>query len=68
MESDEEAADMVSLRAERTGVANTIFVSTKGYAQPAPRIKIAVDPPGFGRSRTSGAPLARDQEAWIAHL
>ena len=32
---------MVSLRTERTGVDNTIFVSTKGYAQHAPRIKIA---------------------------
>ncbi len=43
-ESDE-AADMVSLRSGRTGVENTIFVSTKGYAQHAARIKIAVDPP-----------------------
>ncbi len=28
-EADEETADMVSLRSERTGVDNTIFVSTK---------------------------------------
>jgi hypothetical protein len=40
-----EAEDMVSLRTQRTGVDNTIFVSTKGYARHAPRIKIAVDPP-----------------------
>ena len=43
-EADEEAADMVSLRSEKTGVDNTIFVSTKGYGQHAPRIKIAIDP------------------------
>jgi hypothetical protein len=42
---NDEAADMVSLRTEVTGVDNTIFVSTKGYAQHAARIKIAVDPP-----------------------
>ncbi len=41
----DEAEDMVSLRRDLTGVDNTIFVSTKGYAQHAPRIKIAVDPP-----------------------
>jgi hypothetical protein len=40
-----EAEDMVSLRKNRTGVDFVIFVSTKGYAQHAPRIKIAVDPP-----------------------
>jgi hypothetical protein len=40
---DAEAEDMVSLRPKRTGVANTIFVSS-GNPQHAPRIKIAVDP------------------------
>ncbi len=44
-EDNDEAEDMVSLRRDLTGVDNTIFVSTKGYAQHAPRIKIAVDPP-----------------------
>ena len=44
-EVDGEVEDMVSLRSEKTGVDNTIFVSTKGYAEHAPRIKIAVDPP-----------------------
>ena len=39
-----EVEDMVSLRPDTTGVDNTIFVSTRGYAQHAPRIKIAVDP------------------------
>jgi len=39
-----EAEDMVSLPSKRTGVANTIFVSS-GNPRHAPRIKIAVDPP-----------------------
>jgi hypothetical protein len=38
-----EAEDMVSLPSKRTGVANTIFVSS-GNPRHAPRIKIAVDP------------------------
>ncbi|HEY2186691.1 MAG TPA: hypothetical protein VGH39_17000 [Xanthobacteraceae bacterium] len=39
----DEAEDMVSLRKDRTGVDNTVFVSAKGYARHAPRIKIAID-------------------------
>jgi hypothetical protein len=41
----DEAEDMVSLRKDRTGVENTLFVSTKGYARHAPCITIAIDPP-----------------------
>jgi hypothetical protein len=41
----DEAEDMVSLRKVRTGVDNTAFVSTKGYARHAPCVKIAIDPP-----------------------
>ena len=60
-EADEEAADMVSLRSEKTGVDNTIFVSTKGYAQHAPRIKIAVDPPHtFNAAARSTSMAIRD--------
>jgi hypothetical protein len=40
----DEIADMVSLRASTTEIANTIFISTQGYARHTPRIKIAVDP------------------------
>lgn len=40
----DEAEDMVSMRKGRTGVDNTLFVSTKGYARDAPCIKIAIDP------------------------
>jgi hypothetical protein len=41
---DAEAEDMVSLPSRRTGVGNTIFISS-GNPRHAPRIKIAVDPP-----------------------
>jgi hypothetical protein len=32
-ETDDEVEDMVSLRSEKTGMDNTIFISTKGYAR-----------------------------------
>jgi hypothetical protein len=54
----DEAADMVSLRRQRTGVDSTIFVSTKGYAQHAPRIKIAVDPPHTFNATAKTASMA----------
>jgi uncharacterized protein with WD repeat len=57
-EADEEAADMVSLRSEKTGVDNTIFVSTKGYTQHSPRIKIAVDPPHTLNATSKSASMA----------
>jgi uncharacterized protein with WD repeat len=57
-EADEEAQDMVSLRSEKTGVDNTIFISTKGYAQHAPRIKIAVDPPDTFNATSKSASMA----------
>lgn len=57
-EADEEAADMVSLRSEKTGVDNTIFVSTKGYGQHAPRIKIAVEPPHTFNAASKSASMA----------
>jgi hypothetical protein len=37
--------DMVSYRKRTTGVDNTVFISQKGYAQHAARIKIAIEPP-----------------------
>jgi hypothetical protein len=58
LETDQEAEDTVSLRAEKTGVENTIFVSTKGYAEPAPRIKIAVDPPHTFNATSKSASMA----------
>jgi len=41
---EEAVADMVSYRKNVTGLDNTIFISVK-FAQHAPRIKVAVDPP-----------------------
>ena len=40
-----ETEDMAALRSGVTGVDNTVFVSPKGHARHAARIKIAVDPP-----------------------
>jgi len=57
-DSEAEAEDMVSLRGDKTGVDNTIFVSTRGYAQHAPRIKIAIDPPDALNARSKSASMA----------
>jgi len=48
MEAQAEAemlGDMSSFRAKHTGVANTIFISTKEGIRCGPRIKVAIDPP-----------------------
>jgi hypothetical protein len=58
VEADQEAEDMVSLRSEKTGVDNTIFISTKGYTEHAPRIKIAVDPPHTFNATSKSASMA----------
>jgi hypothetical protein len=50
--------DMVSLTPTETGIENTIFVSTKGYAQHAPRIKIAIDPPDSFNATSKSASMA----------
>jgi hypothetical protein len=44
VELGEAEEDMVSLRKDVTGFDNTVFVSTRGNARHAARIKIAVDP------------------------
>ena len=66
-EADEEAADMVSLRFDKTGVDNTVFVSTKGYAQHAPRIKIAVDPPHSFNATSRSASMAIHDYSMTGH-
>jgi hypothetical protein len=40
-----EDEEMVSLRKDKTGVENVVFVSPKAGSQHAARIKIAIDPP-----------------------
>ena len=54
----DEAEDMVSLRTDHTGVDNVVFVSTRGYAQHAARIKIAVDPPDSLNAAGASASMA----------
>ena len=54
----DEVEDMVSLRKERTGVDNTVFVSNKGYARHAPRINIAIDPPDSLNAAAKTASMA----------
>jgi hypothetical protein len=56
--ADQEAEDMVSLTPKETGVQNTLFVSTKGYVQHAPRIKIAIDPPDSFSAASKSASMA----------
>lgn len=58
VEPDQEAEDAVSLRPEKTGVENTIFVSTRGYAEYSPHIKIAVDPPHTFNAASKSASMA----------
>lgn len=57
-DSDDEAADMASLRSNLTGVDNTVFVSTKGSGRHAARIKIAIDPPDSLNATSKTASMA----------
>jgi hypothetical protein len=43
-EVEETLEHMASFRWDSAGVDNTIFLSTKGYARHAARIKVAIDP------------------------
>jgi hypothetical protein len=58
VDADQEAEDTVSLRPVKTGVENTVFVATKGYAEHAPCIKIAVDPPHTFNATSKSASMA----------
>src|SRR5262245_42942614 len=55
---EQEAEDMVSLTKQETGIANTIFVSPRGYAQHAARLKIAIAPPDTFDTTTKAASMA----------
>ena len=65
--------EMVSYRKSVTGVENTIFISPKGNARHAPRIKVAIEPPLSvdPRSKTAsvaitdGAVMAGEVPAWL---
>lgn len=41
----DELEEMVSYRKNVTGIDHTIFISPRGNARHAPRIKVAIDPP-----------------------
>jgi hypothetical protein len=53
--TDQALEEMVSYRKSVTGVDHTIFISPKGYAQHAPRVKVAINPPHSIDPRTSTA-------------
>jgi hypothetical protein len=50
--------EMLSYQKNVTGVDNTIFISSKGNARPAPRVKVAIDPPDSVDPRGSTASIA----------
>jgi hypothetical protein len=54
----DEDADMVSQRKKDTGIGNTIFISTRGNAQHAARIKVAIDPPDSLNAASTNASVA----------
>jgi hypothetical protein len=56
--AEQEAEDMVALTSVETGIANTIFVSPKGFARHAPRLKVAIDPPDTFDTTTKTASMA----------
>src|SRR6476469_3723782 len=41
----DEFEEMVSYRANVTGISHTIFISPRGNAAHGPRVKVAIDPP-----------------------
>jgi hypothetical protein len=51
----DEFEEMVSYRANVTGISHTIFISPRGNADHDPRVKVAIDPPDSldPRSRTA---------------
>jgi hypothetical protein len=55
---DDGAGHMVSIVRKRSGIDNTLFVSTKGKSQHAARVKIAIDPPDSLNETTKGASMA----------
>jgi hypothetical protein len=58
LEEQDLAGYMVSLVKKRTGIDNTLFASTKGRAQHAARIKIAINPPDSLNEASEGTSMA----------
>jgi hypothetical protein len=45
LDEQDELEQMVSYRANVTGISHTIFISPRGNAAHGPRVKVAIDPP-----------------------
>jgi hypothetical protein len=60
LDTDDDLQEMVSYRKNVTGVAHTVFISPKGNARHAPRVKIAIDPPDSLDPRSETASLGLD--------
>jgi hypothetical protein len=58
--SIDELEEMVSYRKNVTGIDHTIFISPRGDARHAPRVKVAVDPPEGLDPRSSTATITFD--------
>ena len=57
---DDDLQEMVSYRKNVTGVDHTVFISPKGNARHAPRIKLAIDPPDSLDPRSETASIGLD--------
>jgi hypothetical protein len=67
--AEQEAEDVVALTRDETGIANTIFVSPRGYARHAARLKIAIDPPDtFDSTATTASMRLHDYEVSGANI
>jgi hypothetical protein len=60
IEFEADLQEMVSYRKNVTGVDHTLFISPKGNAQHAPRIKVAIDPPYSLDPRSKTAAIGFD--------
>jgi len=60
LDNDDDLQEMVSYRKNVTGVDHTVFISPKGNARHAPRIKLAIDPPDSLDPRSETASIGLD--------
>lgn len=57
---EDELQEMVSYRKNVTGVDNTVFISPRGRARHAARVKVAIDPPDSLNPACRTASIALD--------
>jgi hypothetical protein len=58
--------ETITYRKNMTGVDNTVFISPKGLAQHAPRIKLAIKPPDSINPSSVTASIAIDSGTVVA--